>query len=209
MRTHRDAQWVRAPRVPLKKYYEDMQAMKAVTEGHTMRKHGANGFSLIELMIAVAIIGILAALAYPSYTRYVAETRRSDATINLTRIAALQEKFYTQCGRYADDLTGANINCPGPLGLTATLNANLAAGNVTRDGHYTITVVVAPGPGGAAGGGGFILTAQPNNIPGLTRQRDLDFAFCNTFTINQAGVKTALGSDSLILGPNGGKCWRK
>jgi type IV pilus assembly protein PilE len=178
--------------------------MKAVTEGHAMRKHGANGFSLIELMVAVAIIGILAALAYPSYIRYVSEARRSDATINLTRIAALQEKFYTQCGRYADNLIGTPINCPGPGGFTATLNASLAAGNLTRDGHYTFNVVVVPGPGGAAGGGGFILTAQP---AGLQAVRDA--AFCNTFTIDQTGAKNAQGTDSLILGPNGGKCWRK
>ena len=181
--------------------------MRNIYESAAMRKIGANGFSLIEVMVTVAIIGILAAIAYPSYTRYVAEARRIDATTNLTRIATLQDKFFTQCGRYADNLIGTAINCPGPAGVIATLNDNLAAGLLTRDGHYTLSVVVRPGPalaGGVAGGGGFTLTAQPSG-----RQAAVDAAWCNTFTIDQTGVKDAQGTDSLILGPNGGKCWRK
>lgn len=168
-----------------------------------MKKPSANGFTLMELMITVVIIGILASIAYPSYTRYVAETRRSDATINLLRIAALQEKFFTECGRYADTLgaAGSLRTCTGP----SSFDAGLAAGSATTDGYYTLSVVVAPGPGPlfAAGGGGFTLTAQPAGT-----QIAADNTKCNTITINQAGVKTALGTDGLS-GPNGGKCWKK
>lgn len=168
-----------------------------------MKKSAMNGFTLIELMITVVVIAILAGIAYPNYSRYVAETRRSDATINLTRIATLQDKFFTQCGRYADNLLGASgtpANC-----ATGTMNTSLAAGGVTRDGHYTVTAVVAPGPAplNAPGGGGFTLTAQPAGS-----QATADAARCNTFTIDQTGAKTALGSDSLS-GPNGGRCWKK
>lgn len=167
-----------------------------------MRKSYGSGFTLIELMITVVVLGILAAIAYPSYTSYVAQARRSDATINLSRIAALQEKFFTDCGRYAATLgvSGTPRNC-----TTGTLDAGLAAGGLTTDGYYTITAVVAPGPAplNAPGGGGFTLTAQPAGT-----QVTADTAKCNTITINQAGVKTALGTDGLS-GPNGGKCWKK
>lgn len=167
-----------------------------------MRKSNLQGFTLVELLITVVILGILAAIAYPSYTSYVAQTRRSDATINLSRIAATQEKFFTECGRYADNLgvSGTPRNC-----ATGTLDAGLSAGGLTTDGFYAITAVVAPGPAplNAPGGGGFTLTAQPAGT-----QIVADNAKCNTITINQAGVKTALGTDGLS-GPNGGKCWKK
>lgn len=167
-----------------------------------MSQTTSKGFTLIELMITVVIVAILAGVAYPSYTRYVAETRRSDATINLSRIAALQEKFFTECGRYAATLgvSGTPRSCS-----TGTLDAGLAASGLTNDGYYTITAVVAAGPAplNAPGGGGFTLTAQPAGT-----QITADTAKCNTITINQAGVKTAAGSDSL-LGPNGGRCWKK
>ena len=134
--------------------------MRNVSEDTAMKKPGANGFTLMELMITVVIIGILAGIAYPSYTRYVAETRRSDATINLTRIAALQEKFFTQCARYADNLAGTAIACPG--GAPATLVAGLAAGGATTDGYYTLSVVVAPGPGPL-----FAVGVGPGSFTGL------------------------------------------
>lgn len=167
-----------------------------------MRKSNMRGFTLIELMITVVILGILAAIAYPSYTSYVAQTRRSDAIINLSRIAALQEKFFTECGRYAGTLgvSGTPRNCAAGI-----MDAGLAAGGLTTDGFYTITAAVIPGPAplNAPGGGGFTLTAQPAGT-----QVAADSTKCNTITINQAGAKTALGTDGLS-GPNGGKCWKK
>jgi len=76
-----------------------------------MKQTQSLGFTLIELMITVVIIGIIAAIAYPSYTNYMTQTRRSDAQITLTRTAALQEKYFSDCNHYAKKLEGTTRDC--------------------------------------------------------------------------------------------------
>lgn len=68
-----------------------------------MRK--AAGFTLMELMITVVIVGILAAIALPSYERYVMESNRSDAIAELQSILAAQERYYLDNMTYSADLT--------------------------------------------------------------------------------------------------------
>ncbi len=98
------------------------------------RKSSA-GFTLIEVMIVVAIIGILAAIAYPSYQDHVRKSRRADAQTALLELAQFMERHYTTNGRY---LTSANAAPALPfseapkdgttkfydLGFTATPTAN-------------------------------------------------------------------------------------
>src|SRR5690606_11790491 len=62
---------------------------------------GVRGFTLIELMIVVAIVAILAAIAYPSYINYIQRTRRADGHEMLMRMAAAQERYYTNYNHYA------------------------------------------------------------------------------------------------------------
>ncbi|MGB1261532.1 MAG: type IV pilin protein [Cognaticolwellia sp.] len=94
------------------------------------------GFTLIELLITVAIVGILAAVAFPSYTDFVTRSNRTEAQRELLRIANIQEQFYVDTRAYSADMT--------KLGLSADPF-------VTENGHYNIDAKL--------GGGGFVLTA--------------------------------------------------
>ena len=66
----------------------------------------AGGFTLMELMIAVAVVGILASVAVPSYREHVAASRRTDAKAALLAIAQLMERNYTERGTYASVTLG-------------------------------------------------------------------------------------------------------
>jgi type IV pilus assembly protein PilE len=69
-----------------------------------MRQRKTYGFTLIELMITVAIVGILAAIAYPSYLDQVRKSRRADAQSALLQAANRQERLYTTQYTYTQNL---------------------------------------------------------------------------------------------------------
>jgi type IV pilus assembly protein PilE len=75
-------------------------------------KAGCAGFTLIELMITVAIVGILAAVAVPAYFNHVMRSRQALAVYELLAINAAQERFYAENGSYAQNFG------PGPGGLS-------------------------------------------------------------------------------------------
>lgn len=60
----------------------------------------STGFTLIEVMIVVAIVGILAAVAYPSYQEHVRKAKRADAQAALMELSQFMERHYTSNGRY-------------------------------------------------------------------------------------------------------------
>lgn len=123
-----------------------------------MKRTSSNGFTLIEMMIVVVIIGVLASIAYPAYNRYSTQTRRSDAKIALTQAASSQERFYSDCNWYATNLAGAR-GC-GP----AAGNANAILGLVATspDRHYTLAIAAGNIAGGCATFTcGFTITATP------------------------------------------------
>lgn len=102
-----------------------------------------SGFTLMELMFVVIIIAILAAIVYPNYTRMVQKSRRTDAHALLLRIAAEQERYYTNFNRYTGDITGAQ---PAGLGFAQILSENgfYTATAVTADANQTYQLTATP-----------------------------------------------------------------
>lgn len=97
-------------------------------------KKQIDGFTLIEVMIVVAIVGILASIAYPSYTKYVQKSRRTDATTTLLGAAQHLERCYSQNFKYTDCTGLPTASAEGYYTIAAELEATTFTLTATATG---------------------------------------------------------------------------
>lgn len=138
-----------------------------------------NGFSLIELMVTVAIVGILASIALPSYTSYINQANRSDAKAVLLENAQFLERNYTENNKYHQNSAGVAIALPATVSpKSGTALYNIAVSNFTAS-TYT-------------------LTATPVSEGRMASDE------CGALAINQLGQKSV--TDASL---DADTCWRK
>jgi len=122
------------------------------------------GFTLIELMIVVAIIGVMSAIAFPSYDSYMKKSRRADAKVGLSKLADKQERFYLQNNTYTNSFAAAGLN----------------TSNASEEGYYSFAISSADLVSG------FIITATA----GSSQANDTG---CTTMTLSSTGAKEPNG----------------
>ena len=123
------------------------------SKGRLHMARAPKGFTLIELMIVIAIIGILAAVALPSYRQYIVRAARVQAQTELLELASLQEKIFLNSNGYA-------FSVAAPYNGTSSGGLGRGSGT-TKDGRYTLTLVDSAGAAMTAAAQGFTLKASP------------------------------------------------
>lgn len=144
----------------------------------------AYGFTLIELMVVVAIVGILASVAYPSFMSQIQKSRRSDAVAALSAVQQSQERWRANNPSYATTNSSLTTASPNGLGLTST----------TAGGYYSISISENSTTGCTTSS---CYTATATAVSGKSQANDTG---CTTLTSSVKG-------GNLTNGP--AACWSK
>ncbi|MBA4176195.1 MAG: pilus assembly protein [Leptothrix sp. (in: Bacteria)] len=156
--------------------------------------NAARGFTLIEVMIAVAIVAVLASVAFPAYQESVRKGRRAEAFTALAALQQAQERWRGNNASYTTELvnTAAAGTPPNGLGLAAT----------TQTGYYGIAVSDQSATGYTVTATAAIGTSQAND------------GNCKVLGVklDSGAIKYGSGASSITwtaTNPDAGKCWAK
>ncbi|PKM32074.1 MAG: pilus assembly protein PilE [Gammaproteobacteria bacterium HGW-Gammaproteobacteria-12] len=133
------------------------------------RLNQQQGFTLIEVMIVVLIIGILATIAYPNYSDYVKRGNRAEGQAFLNDVSARQERYFSQNNAYITNDADA-----GKLALQS--------GNKSETGKYVLALSKVNDDGGYT----------------LTAEEQFNDTKCGNLTLNARGVRGRTGSGMSI-----------
>lgn len=140
-------------------------------EGNLMKSKN-NGFTLIELIVVVVIIGLLTTIAVPIYKSQLTKARRSDGKMALLDLASRMERFYIQNQTFATATIGNNSN------------TDVLASDLSPEKNYKLSLLEQSATS-------FLLQATPQ---GIQAKHDEE---CGSFQLNQQGQKSITGRGSV------------
>lgn len=146
------------------------------------------GFTLIELMMVLVIMGVLGTLALPAYRDHVLRSKRVEAKVALNALAVAQERFFSVHHHYASRVAS--------LGIAANLADLHENSGTTLSGYYRVQIEDVSGT--LAHGGPYLLRASPTDKGGQLRDK------CQQLTLDSSGKK---GIASAVDGLQWSDCW--